>query len=204
MDSNNNGKKVNVSFFGRARRVEIVEKIVYVLVGIFAVCLTIFLVTRTKDVFVDKNVDFAYLKQYLESKGFTCEMLQDSGGSCSFENDYSNYSFVRYNTGFVYILKTDNYRLLVNHVSTGTDYITFVTYDTAYYGYKNREYVCTNVDENNILSDISSCETSDGEVLDLGAYLGVVNMAVSDLNDIIDSSGYSKDSLINDYEWIKK
>lgn len=195
-------KNTKVSnLYGRARRIEFAERIAYIVVGIIAIILVIFLVSK-QQANVDRNVNFTYLREYMEAKGFNCEMLQKSGGQCTLNNEVSLYNFIRYENGFEYIVKTKSYALSIKHVLTEEDKITFRTSSEAFSGYKNKKYVCSYKD--NVIKELSSCFSEDGEELDVASYVGVIKQAMSDLNNIIDSSGYDKNELMEAYQWRKK
>lgn len=193
-------KKVNSRFFGRQRRVDFIEKIAYVVVGIFSVALIFYLVSKQSEN-VDHNVNFAYLTTYMQNKGYSCELLFRSGGKCSLRNERYESFFYRYDNGLQLSIKTENYFAKVDH-SDGSDKVEFNTYKDAYIGYRNMEYTCTLKDT--VISEVDRCVTKNGVVLDNEAYIGVINDLLHEIELIINSSGYEKDALIYDYEWIKK
>ena len=193
-------KKVNNMFFGRQRRVNFAYKIVYVIVAILVICLVIYLVTR-KNEYVDRNVDYAFLANYMYSKGYTCELLNRSGGKCILRKGTNEYSFYRFDDGLQYVLRTENYSLNIKHLG-GTDVIEFKTFDNAYIGYRNLEYTCTTKD--GILSELDKCVTKNGVELDYKAYIGFINGTFKELDNIMTASGYDKEALVVSYEWVKK
>lgn len=196
-----NNMKVS-NLYGRARRIELVEKIAYIVVGIVAVVLVVFLVSR-QTTFQDQNVDFAYLREYMEAKGFVCERIHISGGQCVLSRENSSYIFIRQNDGFEYIINTKSYVLDMKHVLNEEDSISFKTYSDAFSGYRNKNYTCSF--QENIIHELGQCIDEDsGSVLDLESYRGVIYQAMNDLNHIIDSSGYNKNELIENYRWQKK
>lgn len=196
-----NNMKVS-NLYGRARRIELVEKIVYVVIGIVAVILVIFLVSR-QTTSQEKNVNFAYLRDYLEAKGFSCSQIHISGGQCVLSRDNSSYLFIRRDDGFEYIINTKSYILGMRHFLNEEDVISFKTYSDAFSGYRNKNYACSY--DKNILGELGSCIDEDsGSLLDLESYRGVILQAMNDLNNIIDSSGYNKQELIENYRWQKK
>ena len=69
-------------------------------------------------------------------------------------------------------------------------------------GYKNKEYTCEYV--SNVIKELKQCKTEDGEVLDLDSYVGLIEHSIIDINNIIDSSGYYKSELLENYKWVKK
>ncbi|MGN1371933.1 MAG: hypothetical protein ACI4XM_06650 [Candidatus Coprovivens sp.] len=196
-DKNN---KVSV-FYGRARRLELYEKIIYVLVAIVAVVL-IFVLVTSQSSNTESNVNYAYLKQYLYERGFVCDMIHKSGGKCRKENNGTSYVFTRYDDGFEYLVKTDSYFLIMSHSLQKENSISFSTTSEAFAGYKNKEYNCELGD--NVLDTFGECKTKNGEVLNLNSYRGVIEQAQKDVNNMIDSSGYYKKNLMEDYQWIKK
>lgn len=196
----NNFKVSNL--YGRARRIELVEKIAYIVVGIIAIVLVVFLVARqTKS--QDGNVNFAYLREYLEIKGYMCDRIHLSGGQCVLSNENSNHVFIRRDNGFEYIVSTNSYILGMKHYLDEEDEITFKTYSEAFIGYRNRNYVCSY--KKNIIGGLERCVDEDtGEELDLDSYKGVIVQAMNELNNIIDSSGYDKNELLENYIWKKE
>ena len=194
------GKKVNSKFFGRQRRIDFVEKITYIVIGVFAVGLVLYLVTKKTD-FEDPNVNYAYLANYMQQKGFTCELLNRSGGKCYIIKGDVEYSFYRFDDGLQYIIKSETYSLNIKHLS-GSDSIEFRTYSSAYIGYRDLVFQCSYKD--GFLSEIDKCVTSSGKELDLPVYLGFVKEAVNDVNNMVEASGYEKKPLIENYEWVKK
>lgn len=192
--------KVSV-FYGRARRLELYEKLAYIIVGIIAVVLVFFLVTSQSST-GEANVNYAYLKQYMYDRGFSCEMIHKSGGRCHKETNGVSYVFTRYDDGFDYLVKTESYVLIINHVLQEDNSITFSTTSAAFPGYKNKEYECKL--GTTVLDEFGECKTKEKEKLDLESYRGVIEQAQKDVNNIIESSGYYKQNLMEDYQWIKK
>ena len=197
---NGQDKKVNSRFFGRQIRIDFVEKLAYIIVGIFAVGLVFYLVTQKTD-FEEVNVNYAYLATYMQQKGFTCELLNRSGGKCYIVRGDTEYSFYRYDDGLQYIIKSESYSLNIKHLS-GADSMEFRTYNNAYIGYRDSVYQCTYKD--GFLSELDKCVTSDGTELDLEVYLGFIRETINDLNNIVEASGYERKPLIENYEWVKK
>ena len=187
---NGKDKKVNSRFFGRQRRIDFVEKLAYIIVGIFAVGLVFYLVTQKTD-FEEVNVNYAYLATYMQQKGFTCELLNRSGGKCYIVRGDTEYSFYRYDDGLQYIIKSESYSLNIKHLS-GADSMEFRTYNNAYIGYRDSVYQCTYKD--GFLSELDKCVTSDG----------FIRETINDLNNIVEASGYERKPLIENYEWVKK
>ncbi|HAB67367.1 MAG TPA: hypothetical protein DCE23_08370 [Firmicutes bacterium] len=190
------------NMYGRARRIEFAEKCVYIVVGILAVFLVFYFISHTFNK-VDENVNFAYLKKYMEQKGYTCSLLHLPGGKCSSSNGIKGYTFIRYENGFEYIVKTKAYSLTIRLVSKDDNSIKFKTTTDAIAGYKAKEYSCTYKD--NIIGGLDKCiEINENTELDLGAYTGVIEQAMYDLNELIDASGYNKNKLLEDNEWVRK
>ena len=196
----NKVKKVNSRFFGRQRRIDFIEKLAYVGVAIFALALVVYMVTRKTD-FVETNVDYAYLVNYMQKKGYNCEMLNRSGGSCTLRTKDYEYSFFRYDEGFQYTKTLKNYSLTIKHLD-GVDTIEFKTFSGAYLGYKDKVYKCTT--KKGVFSEIDKCVTDKEEVLDFESYTGFINEALYDLSNMVDASGYDKKVLLDNYEWVKK
>ena len=60
------------------------------------------------------------------------------------------------------------------------------------------------ITDNALIGNLKECETSMGESLDLGAYLGAVESSIEDLKNLINSSMLDVDSLFRDYIWKKE
>ncbi len=195
----NVGKVSNL--YGRARRIAFFKKIAYIVAGILLLFLLVSFISRHTEK-VDDNVNFAYLRTYLESKGFKCEMIHRVGGQCVNSNEKNSYSFIRYDDGFEYIINAQGYLLDIRHKADDDKKITFKTTSDAFNGYKNKYYVCSYQDS--VIGKLDTCIDEEENVLDLPSYIGVIEQAINDLNLIIDSSGYKKDTLLNDCVWEKK
>lgn len=196
----NKGNKVSM-LYGRARRIELYEKIAYMVVGLIAVLLVIFLVTKQEDN-TESNVNYSFMRNYFNSLGFNCDYLHRSGGRCFKDTGTTAYSFVRNDDGFKYIIETDSYLLEIEHSLLNGSWILFKTTSEAFAGYKNKSYECEV--KGNVLEEFGDCLTKDGELMNLNSYRGVIEMAQKDLENIIESSGYYRKSLIYDYKWEKK
>ncbi len=195
-------KHNNVSaFYGRARRIELVEKLAYLTVGIIAVVLVVALVFN-QDSNSEKNLKFSYMREYLEANGFDCNQIHTTGGQCTLNGEYASLSFFRYDDGFEYIARTDSYHLNIKHRLSDDNSITFKTTSEAFIGYKNQEYTCDYVD--NVINKLGDCKTKMDDKLDINAYRGVIEQAMKDVNIIIDNSGYFKEEIVQNYQWIKK
>lgn len=196
----NKRDKVSV-FYGRARRIELAEKIAYIVVGIVAVVLVIFLVFKQTSN-TNKNIDFSYLRDYFLQRGYSCEMIHQSGGQCTLTKENIMYKFIRYDNGFEYFEKTDSYLLNIKHVLDEENKIVFKTTSEAFVGFKNEEYTCEY--KVNVINELGTCRNNKNETLNQNSYLGVIEKAMNELNNIIDSSGYYKVNILEDYQWIKK
>ena len=197
---NNNSNKFSV-FYGRARRLELYEKIAYILVGVVAVVLVFIIVTKQSDN-SDKNVNYSYLKQYFYDRGFSCDLVHKSGGKCRKDTPSVSYVFTRYDDGFEYFISTESYSLLISHTLQKENTIVFTTTSEAFTGYKNNEYKCEL--GKNVLEPVKDCKTKEGQVLNLNSYLGIIEQAQNEVNNVITSSGYYKSSLLEEYQWQKK
>lgn len=195
-----NSTKVS-NLYGRARRIELAEKIAYIAVGIIAIILVIALVSRRVEN-TDDNINYAYLRRYMESKGYSCELIHKSGGMCVLSNDKSMYSFTRYEDGFDYIIRTQGYTLSIRHKLSDENRIEFRTTSEAISGYRNKNYKCSY--EENVLGELGSCIDQDENELDLKSYIGLIQQSVAELNRIVDVSGYNKEKLMDNYVWEKK
>lgn len=197
MEKNN---KVS-NLYGRARRIAFLEKVIYCAVGIVALILVV-LVLANRPEKTDQNVNFAYLRTYLEDRGYVCEVLHRVNGQCKKVGKVSDYTFIRYDDGFEYIVNSKGYILDIRHKSNDESRISFRTTNDAFAGYKNQTYSCQF--KNNVLSELGECSTSAGDKLDMNSYIGVIEQSIYEVNNMIDSSGYKKDKLVNDFVWEKK
>lgn len=199
MDEKKNNKVSNM--YGRARRIAFAKKVIYIVVGLLIITLVLLFVFRKKEV-VDLNVNFYYLREYMENKGFRCTNIHRVGGTCVKTNDTNKYTFIRYDDGFEYVANTKGYFLTIKHKASLNDSsVTFRTTTYAFAGYKNLSYTCQF--EGNVLKVTECINDADDSKLDSEAYLGVVKQISLELNNIIDSSGYNKDALLNEYKWEK-
>lgn len=188
--------------YGRARRIELLKKVVITvvsIVGVLVIASIVIGVLMKKDT----NVEFYQLKKYLSSKGFVCESMKSSGSACKYNSDNVKERFIRYEKGFDYLYNNKSYVIEIYHVD-GEDKILFNTGENAFDNYKNLKYSCTF--KESILNEIEECSLVDDEdvKLDNEAYISVINQKIYDVNLIIEASKYSKADLINKYEWNKK
>lgn len=191
--------KVSV-FYGRARRIEFAEKMAYIFVAILSVFIIVtIVVNQSSD--RDRNVNFSFLREHLESRGFKCEMVHYSGGQCSLNTEQSFIRFVRYDDGIEYIYKTNSYLLDIRHTLAEKNYISFKTTSEAFSGYKNKEYICV---ADNIIGELKECKDSLGNKLDIESYIGLIEQSMKDINIILENSGYYKNELIESNVWLKK
>ncbi|MGN1338450.1 MAG: hypothetical protein ACI4WW_08255 [Candidatus Coprovivens sp.] len=191
-------------FYGRFRRMELAKKVAYVLIGIVVLFIIISFLSKKIDVFIDHNVNFAYLKNYFNNQGYDCIMIERDGGKCVLEGEVSTTMFTRFDEGFTYILKTDSYVVNIRHVVNTYNDIIFTTTKEALPGYRNMTYNCYTSD--GITGDLDSCSTNNGShsvKLDSELYLSVIENHINSLNDIINASGYDRDELLNNYYWKK-
>lgn len=189
-------------FYGRYRRVEFAKKVLVIFTAVLLLVLAIAFLSKKVIGRVNTNVEFAYLKQYFKGNGYSCQTIEKDGGNCFKESETGSVYFTRYDEGFYYLIKTDNYELYFRHIVNTYNDITFSTTDTALAGYKSKTYSCYTDD--GITGKLEECITKNGIKLDSETYIGVVNEYINKLNEIIDASGYRRDSLLDDYYWIKK
>ncbi len=188
-------------FYGRARRIELAKKIIGIVLIVLVLVIFIYFISTRVKIF-DRDVEYSYLINYFEKKGYNCQMIHKSGGTCVFVSDDTKYTFVRYDEGFTYVMRNDSYNLEFKHYIDSPDSIIFKTGDTGFAEVRNKYYYCTT--DNSVIGNLKECVTSDGEKLELDAYIGVVEKGIYELNGILNASHYDVDSIINDYSWIKK
>ncbi len=196
---NDKESKVVSNFYGRARRLALAEKIIYTSVAIFTVILVIFLISKTVSP-EDKNINFAFLRDYWENKGFGCSTIQRDGGTCSYKTEGTDYLFVRLDDGFKYTIRTNGY--IIDIVFTSEEEsITFKTNANSLAGYRDKTYLCS---FDSIVGEVKECLDSNEKKLDANSYIGAINKAMFDLNKMVEASGYSSSSLLRDHKWEKK
>lgn len=203
MDKKKIEQGAKTMFYGRARRIELIKKVCVVgALLIFAILVVFFLFSRFSK--SGKKVeDFYYLKNYFVSKNYTCERIEQDGGRCYYNNDEMNlfYSFTRYDDGYVYLIRSNSYSLIFRHILDTYNKIEFSTNSNALMGSRNKDYVCYTKED--LVGELDYCETSSGEKLENETYKGAIRLAISNLNEIIYSSGYNRDKLVQDYIWSK-
>ena len=188
--------------YGRARRIELLKKVVITvvsIVGVLVIASIVIGVLMKKDT----NVEFYQLKKYLSSKGFVCESMKSSGSACKYNSDNVKERFIRYEKGFDYLYNNKSYVIEIYHVD-GEDRIDFNTGDDSFSNYKNLKYNCSY--KGNILTAVDECVLIDDKdvKLDNEAYIGIINKKIYEVNMMIEASGYNKYSLLNKYVWEKK
>ena len=177
---NNKGTRI----YGRAQRIEFFQKVIYFVIAVFAIAIVFIILSNRKES-VDDNVNFSHLREYMEANG---------------KSDASTSMFIRQNNGFEFIITSEAYNLDIKHIPDD-DKITFNTTAKALAGYKSTDYTCTT--KGTILDELDKCVDKDNNELTSNAYISVVEMAIKDLNNFVDSSGYRKDVLLENYEWVK-
>lgn len=191
----------NNVLYGRARRLEFIEKTAYIIIAIISVILVFVIVGKNSSV-TNENVNFRLLQRYLENRGFGCEMIYQPGGACSRTSEAGQTTFVRQDDGFEYYDKSDGYLLTIMFTRSKGNYMTLRTTAYALAGYRNMSYTCYYKD--NVLGEFDFCEDQNKNKLDSNTYKGIVEGAMYDLNNIIVNSGYRKDKMLESYEWVKK
>ena len=186
--------------YGRARRIALVKAIMISLGIVLVVCISLLLIFKKEEV-VDYNQNFEFLKNYLNGKGYSCEMIQKSGGKCILNTDVNYYSFTRYVDGFEYLVKSDAYSIEIRFTSETKNNVVFKTTSDALLGYKNSEYICEL--KSGSYDEISSCEDNNGKVLDMKAYLGAIDSSLYEVNNILKASGYDIQGVLVDHVWKK-
>ena len=147
-----------------------------------------------------QHEDFKTLKSYLVSKGFACELLEEPGSACKYEEEGVLIRFVRYDNGFDYNINTDAYYIEIKHVK-GDDKFIFRTTSDALAGYRNKIYKCSF--EGSIIGTLKECVTDEGQTLDSPVYIGQIESAMNDISLLLKSSKYKVDKMLNDYQWVE-
>lgn len=191
-----------INLYGRARRLALYKNIGIIVGCIIVIIFIVISILKNTDNIVVRG-EYDLLKDYFLNRGFNCESLISSGGRCVSTNENSKTTFYRFSDGFEYIVKTSSYSLVIVHRLEKEDEVSFKTTSNAFEGYRNQHFICTF--DNNVLDSIKTCESStESIILDVKSYLGVIEQSQIDLTNAINSSGYSLDSLLQNYEWIKK
>ncbi len=191
-----------INLYGRARRLALYRNIGIIVGCILAIVFIINLIFGNN---TESRVigEFDVLRNHFVDRGFTCEMLNTSGSKCTLNNESNKTTFLRFNDGFEYSIKTSSYSLNIVHRLDKKDEVIFKTTSDAFLGFRNQEFICEY--ENNVLDPVEICESSGANVkLNVKSYLGVIEQAQADLTNAVNSSGYSLDSLLKNYEWTKK
>lgn len=192
----------NLNLYGRARRLALLKAVI-VIVSCFAVILLLirFIFSGTNiEVITD---EYEQLKTYFFDRGFSCESLSLDGGKCIYKSATEERIFYRFSSGFEYSVKTNGYKLYIVHRLDKEDKVQFITTSEAFDGYKNQRFIC--IHEKNVLDEELSCTSEkDGIELDIASYLGVIEHAQAEITNAVNSSGFSLDGLLVNYEWTKK
>lgn len=191
-----------VNLYGRARRIALYRNIGIIVGCIIAVVVIISIIFSGSE---ESTVytEYDLLRKYFVDRGYSCEMLNTSGSKCNSSTDTTKYVFYRYDDGFEYNVKTSSFNLTIVHRLDKKDQLTFKTTSEAFEGFKNQKFICDY--DNNVLSKVKSCEAEAEDIeLDVKSYLGIIEQAQVDITNAINSSGYSLDNLLSNYEWIKK
>ncbi len=194
-----NGK---INLYGRARRIALMRNIVIIFGCIAAIIFIISIIFKDNGGNIVLG-EYEQLKNYYLARGFTCEVLENTGGKCISTTDNVKTTFYRYDDGFEYSVKSDSYALLIIHRLEKEDAISFRTSSNSFVGYRNQNFICDV--EDNVLSKVTKCVSEkEGTELDIKSYLGVIEQAQVDITNAVNSSGFSLDNLVVNYEWIKK
>jgi ABC-type transport system involved in multi-copper enzyme maturation permease subunit len=191
-----------VNLYGRARRIALYRNIGIIAGCVIAIAVIISIIfSSVKESTVSTEYDL--LRKYFVDRGYSCEMLNTSGSKCNLSTDTTKYVFYRYDDGFEYNVKTNSFNLSIIHRLDKKDQLTFKTTSEAFEGFKNQKFICDY--DNNVLGKVDSCVAEVEDIkLDVKSYLGVIEQSQVDVTNAINSSGYSLDNLLSNYEWIKK
>ncbi len=200
-DSVNNIVGTNV-LYGRARRIDFIEKATYIVIAIISIVLVFVIVGKESSTSREYNVRFSVLREYMEARGFGCELVYQNGGACTSRSAAGLTSFIRYDDGFEYIVKSDGFFFNITYTLSKGRSMNLKTTAYALEGYRNMKYTCHYKDS--VIGELDYCADDKDNKLDSPAYLGVVEKAMYDLNNILSNSGYKKDRLIEDCVWEKK
>lgn len=195
----NNSNNVRTTFFGRARRIKLMKQVIIGALALLVLVILVLLVVKKTTEIKEEKKSFGLLKQYFELKGYTCEIIEKSGGHCELRGDNIQYIFTRYDEGFNYLVKASSYTIEIRHYVNTYNDIILTTNTSALDGDKSKTFTCTTND--GLLGEIQDCiDKNDVSVVN-EVYLGAVQMTINQLNDIINNSGCNKNKLINEYYW---
>lgn len=186
--------------YGRARRIALARTIA-IIAAVVIVLYFIISSLFTNTAYQEENMNFEYLRDYFLGQGYSCKAIEQSGGSCTLKKNSFKYNFVRYDDGFYYMIDGSSYTITINYLENEKHQIEFKTKATALGDYKKKTYYCTT--NGTIVDGLKECVTETGEKLDLQTYIGVVESAIVDVNNILDASGYNKERLLESYIWEK-
>lgn len=184
--------------YGRARRIALVKYIIIILVVIL-VLYVLFTKIFVEKVFVDSSDDINYLREYLQSTGYLCEVVKDDTSNCSYKKDNLKKTFIKYSEGFNYVLESTSYRIIINYVPTENNKIVLKTNSNSLVGYRNKVYNCKT--KGDLFGEIDNCSTVQGDVLDVETYIGEVEKSQNEIKRILNASGYDVEFLLNTYDW---
>lgn len=195
MDKSN----VKTLLYGRARRIKLMKQIILVVVILLVLVFGILFIFKKTTESKNTNKNFNMMRTYFVNRGYTCEMIEKSGGQCNLRGKNVQYVFTRYDEGFNYLMKSSSYTIEIRHIVNTYNDIKLTTNSSALEGDKNREFTCTTND--GLLGEVNSCvDNNNGNVIN-EVYLGAVQTAINNVNEIINSSGYKRDKIINEYVW---
>lgn len=192
----------SINLYGRARRIALIRNIA-IIVG----CL-VALVVLIRFIFAGSNTEvvvseFDKLRTYFVNRGYTCEMLNTNGSKCNSNFENVKTTFYKYDNGFEYVSKTNSYSLYIVHRLDKEDKLEFVTFADAFAGYRNQKFTCTF--EKTVVSKVVECVSEKDNIkLDVKSYLGVIEQAQDEIINAVESSGFSLDHLLINYDWNKK
>ncbi len=194
-----NGK---INLYGRARRIALMRNVIVIIGCIVAIVVIISFIFKDNGGNIVLG-EYEQLKNYFLNRGFTCEILENNGGKCISNANNVKTTFYRYDDGFEYSVKSDSYSLFIAHRLEKEDEISFRTNSNSFVGYRNQNFICES--EKDVLGKIVKCKSeTEGIELDIKSYLGVIEQSQVDITNAVNSSGFSLDNLIINYEWIKK
>ncbi len=185
--------------YGRARRLQFLQSLLIGVAIVVVVILSFFffinLFTKSK-----QQNDYKALKNYLIQRGFSCEILEEPGSACKYDEEGVFIRFIRYDNGFDYNVNTNAYYIEIKHVKD-EDKFVFKTTDEALVGYQKKTYYCTFNDS--IIGTLKECVTESGQTLDSAVYIGQIEAAMNDISLLLKSSNFNVDKIIKDYQWVE-
>lgn len=146
-----------------------------------------------------ENIKFDKLQETFESKGYTCQSMNQPGNYCSKEKDNISYKFIRYSDGFQYIVTNDSYKISLKYRQSGYQFYIYMGKD-AQTSLQDKQYFCTTTNDT-YMGDIKECLTEDDELLESDMYISIMKNTLNEISNVVNMSGYDNKKLATLFTW---